>query len=153
MRHVYFSGQANDILQKLGCKKINFKNFIIVNDNKLFLKEGYDIKLKSKQGGFYLGRIKAKQDYYNINFFRILYEFNKDNKDVNVIRLEQRKAFLFVCGRDVIEYEMRKGQLFFVLDDFGNFIGVAKKLGNIYKNILDIGIFLFDQSFSNALVV
>jgi len=62
------------------------------------------------------------------------------------IILNEKSAWLFVCGRDAFEQNImsgdKKSSLVIVLDEQDNVLGLAKKTPQFYKNMLHIGTFL-----------
>ncbi len=59
-----------------------------------------------------------------------------------VINLDHKSAWLFVCGRDVFEESIQNAMrkpVAIVKNHKGEVLGLAKKTGNTYKNIFDIG--------------
>jgi ribosome biogenesis protein Nip4 len=62
------------------------------------------------------------------------------------IILNEKSAWLFVCGRDAFDQNIvsgdKKSSLVIVLDEQENVLGLAKKTPQFYKNMLHIGTFL-----------
>ncbi len=62
------------------------------------------------------------------------------------ITLNEKSAWLFVCGRDAFSDNILKGDtnssLVIVLDENGETLGLAKKKPDMYKNIVHAGQFL-----------
>lgn len=138
-RNVYYNGQLKNISRDLNCS-LDFKIDKIGN---LYFYSNFN---NSVFGGIFLG---YNGDYWTINLFRLLFKSRKN--DNQVIKLDSKKAFLFVCGRDILDLSLESG-MYFVTDSFNNFLGVAVKDGDIFRNLLDIGIFLYERNFASKLM-
>jgi len=117
------------------CKKLEFS---------------FDETVDEKDGlryvnGVNVGKIDKGKYLWNINLFRLV----ADAK--NVLKLDKKKAFLFVCGRDVLDKKGIENKYYFVYDNDDNFLGIAVFNGKVFKNKLNIGIFI-DNSFGKDLV-
>lgn len=103
--------------------------------------------------GVYLGRVKSGVFLPSFNLLKIVAEKEGTNK----VFVDERSAWLFICGRDIfkrgiikVEGSRKKGDYTLVLNKHGECLGfgvilqnldVAKK-GVAVKNVLDIGDFL-----------
>lgn len=95
-------------------------------------------KEKPLRAGAFLGSKQGKQIISSINFLRIL-----GKQSNRKIILNKKAAWLFICGRDVfaenILSKQESSNIVLVIDEDDNVLGLAKKQGNTYKNIYDVG--------------
>ena len=108
--------------------------------------------------GTYLGKVKNGKFFPGFNLLTMLVE-----GEANIIVVEKKSAWLFICGRDifrkgilVVRGSRRKGDHTLVLNEFGeclgfgrivcNLDGAAKKTEVAVKNISDVGDFLRRES-------
>ncbi len=102
--------------------------------------------------GLYLGKIKNGMFFPSFNLLNMLV-----GAAANKIVVDQKAAWLFICGRDVFRVGIvkvmgskRKGDDTLVLNEFGECLGFGKILDDLtssegklaVKNVLDIGDFL-----------
>jgi ribosome biogenesis protein Nip4 len=102
--------------------------------------------------GLYLGKIKNGMFFPSFNFLNLLV-----SAAANKIVVDQKAAWLFICGRDVFRVGIvkvmgskRKGDATLVLNEFGECLGFGKILEDlgasegkiVVKNVLDVGDFL-----------
>ncbi len=102
--------------------------------------------------GLYLGKLKNGMFFPSFNFLNMLM-----GVAANKIVVDQKAAWLFICGRDLFRVGLtkvmgskRKGDATLVLNTFGECLGFGKILtdlntsdGNVaVKNVLDVGDFL-----------
>ncbi|MEM3577147.1 MAG: hypothetical protein QXX51_01655 [Candidatus Bathyarchaeia archaeon] len=103
--------------------------------------------------GVYLGRVKGDVLLPSFNLLKIIAE----KEGANQVFVDERSAWLFICGRDIfkrgitrVEGSGRKGDYTLVLNQHGECLGfgiILKDLdaiekGVAVKNVLDIGDFL-----------
>jgi ribosome biogenesis protein Nip4 len=102
--------------------------------------------------GLYLGKIKNGMFFPSFNFLNLLV-----SAAANKIVVDQKAAWLFICGRDVFRVGIvkvmgskRKGDATLVLNEFGECLGFGKILEDlgasegkiVVKNVLDVWDFL-----------
>ncbi len=102
--------------------------------------------------GLYLGKVKNGMFFPSFNLLNMLV-----GVVANKIVVDQKAAWLFICGRDVFRVGVvkvmgskRKGDATLVLNEFGECLGFGKILEDIggsegrivIKNVLDVGDFL-----------
>ncbi len=102
--------------------------------------------------GLYLGKVKNGLFFPSFNLLNMLV-----SASANKIVVDQKAAWLFICGRDVFRAGVvkvmgskRKGDATLVLNEFGECLGFGKILEDItgsegkivIKNVLDVGDFL-----------
>ncbi len=102
--------------------------------------------------GLYLGKVRNGMFFPSFNLLNMLVSVA-----ANKIVVDQKAAWLFICGRDVfragivkIMGSKRKGDATLVLNEFGECLGFGKILGDLgdskekvaVKNVLDVGDFL-----------
>ena len=106
--------------------------------------------------GLYLGKAKNGMFFPSFNLLNMLV-----GAAANKIVVDQKAAWLFICGRDVFRVGIvkvmgakRKGDATLVLNEFGECLGFGKILEDItgfegriaVKNVLDVGDFLRRES-------
>ena len=106
--------------------------------------------------GLYLGKVKNGMFFPSFNLLNMLV-----GAAANKIVVDQKAAWLFICGRDVFRVGIvkvmgskRKGDATLVLNEFGECLGFGKILEDItgfegriaVKNVLDVGDFLRRES-------
>jgi ribosome biogenesis protein Nip4 len=133
------------------------ENFLVEKKNRYFL---LNQKLKELiyndffHAGAYLG--KARDKVFFPSF--ILLDMIAESKKANKIMVDEKTAWLFICGRDIfkrgitnISGSKRKGDYTLILNQHEECLGFGKILHNIgddrnskvvVKNISDIGDFL-----------
>ncbi|MEM2130329.1 MAG: hypothetical protein QXZ70_07005 [Candidatus Bathyarchaeia archaeon] len=104
--------------------------------------------------GTYLGKIKRGRFFPSFSFLAMLVE-GKSNKVV----VDDKSAWLFVCGRDVfrrgvlrVNSMLRKGDYTLVINGYGECLGFGRILSGlngavnsdevVVKNVSDVGDFL-----------
>lgn len=102
--------------------------------------------------GTYLGKVKNKRFFPSFNLLRMIAE-----DEANEIVVDDKSAWLFICGRDIFKKGIvkvvgskKKGDYALILNGHGECLGFGKILRNLggewegvaVKNILDIGDFL-----------
>jgi ribosome biogenesis protein Nip4 len=102
--------------------------------------------------GLYLGKVRDRVFFPSFNFLNILL-----NSAKNLVIVNEKAAWLFVCGRDVfqegieeIKGSKQKGGFSLVLNQYGECLGfgVVVDFGGrshnkvVVRNLLDIGDFL-----------
>jgi len=101
--------------------------------------------------GLYLGKVKNGVFFPSFNLLNLLV-----SAAPNKILVDQKAAWLFICGRDVFRIGIvkvmgskRKGDTTLVLNEFGECLGFGKIIdfsdseGRVaVKNVLDLGDFL-----------
>ena len=105
--------------------------------------------------GLYLGKIKNGMFFPSFNLLNLLV-----SPAANKIVIDQKAAWLFICGRDVFRVGIAKvmgsklkGDATLVLNEFGECLGFGKILNLTesqskiaVKNVLDVGDFLRRES-------
>ena len=106
--------------------------------------------------GLYLGKIKNGMFFPSFNLLNMLV-----SAAANKIVIDQKAAWLFICGRDVFRVGIvkvmgskRKGDATLVLNEFGECLGFGKILEDLgasegkiaVENVLDVGDFLRRES-------
>jgi ribosome biogenesis protein Nip4 len=102
--------------------------------------------------GRYLGKVENEKFFPSFNLLAILAE-----TAANKVEVEEKAAWLFICGRDIFgegivsfQGSQREGDFTLVLNEFRECLGFGRIAGNLDKanlrvavtNILDIGDFL-----------
>ena len=103
--------------------------------------------------GLYLGKVGNKGIFFpSFNLLNMLVTVA-----ANKIVVDQKAAWLFICGRDVFREGIvkvmgskRKGEAALVINEFGECLGFGKIMGNLdesesklaVNNVLDVGDFL-----------
>jgi len=102
--------------------------------------------------GLYLGKVKNGIFFPSFNLLNMLV-----GAAANKIVVDQKAAWLFICGRDVFRVGIvkvmgskRKGDTTLVLNEFGECLGFGKILDDVtgtggkiaVQNVLDVGDFL-----------
>jgi len=102
--------------------------------------------------GLYLGKVKNGIFFPSFNLLNMLV-----GAAANKIVVDQKAAWLFICGRDVFRVGIvkvmgskRKGDATLVLNEFGECLGFGKILDDLtgtggkiaVQNVLDVGDFL-----------
>ena len=126
----FITGSLNEVCKRIG---FSFDQKIIEKDNLLYV------------DGINVGKIENNKYFWNINLFRLVEQFD------NVLKLDSKKAFLFVCGRDILSKDGIENKYYFVFDSNDNFLGLAVFTGKMYKNKLNIGVFV-DNYFGKSLL-
>ena len=136
--------------------RVNFNSNLVVEKNNRYYLLNPRIKsmLQSDYyyAGLYIGKVKNGIFFPSFNLLNMLV-----NAAANKIVVDQKAAWLFICGRDIffigIEKVMgskRKGDATLVLNEFGECLGFGKILDDltktenkvVIKNVLDVGDFL-----------
>ena len=106
--------------------------------------------------GLYLGKIKNGMFFPSFNLLSLLV-----SAAANKIVVDQKAAWLFICGRDVFRAGIvkvmgskRKGDATLVINEFGECLGFGKILEDLgasegkiaVENVLDVGDFLRRES-------
>jgi ribosome biogenesis protein Nip4 len=102
--------------------------------------------------GTYLGKAKNGKFFPSFNLLAILSE-----SATNKVEVDEKAAWLFICGRDIfgggivsVQGSKREGDFTLVLNEFGECLGFGKIIGNlrlrnmevVLRNISDVGDFL-----------
>ena len=110
------------------------------------------LQLDYYYAGLYLGKVKNGMFFPSFNLLNMLV-----GVAANKIMVDQKAAWLFICGRDVFRVGIvkvmgskRKGDATLVLNEFGECLGFGKILDDLgsskeriaVKNVLDVGDFL-----------
>lgn len=110
------------------------------------------VKVDFFYAGIYLGKVKNGVFLPSFNLLRIIAEKGEANK----VFVDERSAWLFICGRDIfkrgitrVEGSRRKGDYTLVLNKHGECLGFgvirdldAAEKSVAVKNVLDVGDFL-----------
>lgn len=143
-------------LIQFGIRRFDKGNDILfVEDNKYFLitKDIANIIKKTKKpfyAGIYLGKARGKKFFPSINLLNMI-----STKSRNKIWVDDKTAWLFVCGRDIFSEGIKKstktvykGIITFVFNQknevlgFGKAVKKLKEKEVVVTNIFDIGDFL-----------
>ena len=110
------------------------------------------LQLDYYYAGLYLGKVNNGMFFPSFNLLNMLVVVS-----ANKIIVDQKAAWLFICGRDVFRVGIvkvmgskRKGDATLVLNEFGECLGFGKILDDLgdsnervaVKNVLDVGDFL-----------
>ena len=130
-------------------------DFVVKKENRYFLLNSNLKKFAQSDfyyAGAYLGKVKNGIFFPSFNLLAMLARVEADR-----IIVEEKTAWLFICGRDVfrkgivaVHGSLRKGDYALVLNEFGECLGFGKitcrlddeKATVVVKNILDVGDFL-----------
>lgn len=130
-------------------------DFVVKKENRYFLLNSNLKKFAQSDfyyAGAYLGKVKNGIFFPSFNLLAMLARVEADR-----IIVEEKTAWLFICGRDVfrmgivtVHGSLRKGDYALVLNEFGECLGFGKitcrlddeKATVALKNILDVGDFL-----------
>jgi len=130
-------------------------DFVVKKENRYFLLNSNLKKFAQSDfyyAGAYLGKVKNGIFFSSFNLLAMLARVEADR-----IIVEEKTAWLFICGRDVfrkgivaVHGSLRKGDYALVLNEFGECLGFGKitcrlddeKATVALKNILDVGDFL-----------
>jgi ribosome biogenesis protein Nip4 len=147
----------NSFAKLLGAELRLDERFVAKRTNRYFLLNRELKELAEKCGGWfsagtYLGEVKGGEFHPSFPLLFMIAE-----KAKNKVTVDDKSAWLFVCGRDLfkegilkIEGSQRKGDYTLVFNRYGECLGYGrivkdlKKLkgGLAVKNLLDIGDFL-----------
>lgn len=145
----------NDFVARFGVKVEFDEENIVKRDNRYFL---LSYRLKGLvatdffYAGIYLGRVKSGVFIPSFNLIKIIAGAEGANK----VFVNERSAWLFICGRDIfkrgvikVEGSRREGDYALVLNKHGECLGFGiiqdldtVEKGVAVKNVLDIGDFL-----------
>ncbi|MBN1175133.1 hypothetical protein JXA48_00670 [Candidatus Woesearchaeota archaeon] len=134
-----FVNQFTDDFDFDSVMKIN-KKYYLVNPQIRLLLEKLDME-EVRSAGLFLGEEKSKKFNSSINLLNLL----KDKTD-RFVKLNDKSAWLFICGRDVFDENIiEKGNVnssVLVLNDKEEVIGLGKfdkKDKKLLKNFYDLG--------------
>ncbi|MEM2970964.1 MAG: hypothetical protein QW270_00875 [Candidatus Bathyarchaeia archaeon] len=119
--------------------------FLLNEELKKFVRENFFY------AGVYLGKVKGGKFFPSFNLLRMIAE-----KGANKIVVDEKTAWLFICGRDIFKQGIiqvfgskKRGDYTLILNRHGECLGFGKILHNldeaegvVVKNIVDIGDFL-----------
>ena len=93
--------------------------------------------------------------YRNKTFWPTKY-FLENNKRIirNYVIIDSKTEFLFTCGRDLFKKSIKckKGSgLLVVFNTYGEVLGIVREQKKIYKNILNIGLFLKEDELEGVI--
>lgn len=146
----------SDFAERFGVKIEFDEGNVVEKEGRYFL---LDDRLKGLvaddffYAGVYLGMVKNDVFLPSFNLLKIIAEKEGANK----VFVDERSAWLFICGRDIfkrgitkIEGSRRKGDYTLVLNRHSECLGFgvilkdldAAEKGVVVKNVLDIGDFL-----------
>lgn len=146
-----------DFAKLFGAKLSLDKNLIVKKRNSIFLLS-HNLKAVAEEtydwlfAGMYLGKVDGGKFFPSFLLLSIIADCAK-----NKLIVDDKTAWLFICGRDVFKegilkaYGSRnKGAYTLVLNSYGECLGFGKiernldkaKSGVVVKNILDVGDFL-----------
>lgn len=140
---------------KLNAKLFLDPEFVVEREDRYFLLNK-DLKGIARKdffyAGLYLGKMKKGKFFPSFNLLAMLAE-TKANKVV----VDEKAAWLFICGRDIfseglkaVQGSRRKGDFTLVLNTFGECLGfgrivhdLSSKVGDVaVSNVSDVGDFL-----------
>ena len=145
----------NEFVSRFGVSISLNENLVVKRKNRYFLLSKELKKLARGSffyAGIYLGKIKGGKFFPSFNLLRMIAE-----KEANKIIVDEKTAWLFICGRDIFKRGIirvvgsgRKGSFTLVLNQDGACLGFGKILTSLdeeresvaVKNVLDIGDFL-----------
>jgi ribosome biogenesis protein Nip4 len=145
----------NDFMSRFNSSISLDERFIVKKENRYFLlNENLKTLIMENffYAGIYLGKIKNGKFFPSFSLLRIVAE-----RRANKVIVDNKTAWLFVCGRDVFKRGIvkavgskRKGDYTLVLNEHGECLGFGRILCNLgeekdnvaIKNISDIGDFL-----------
>jgi len=144
----------NDFISRFNSSASLDERFIIEKQNRYFLLNENLKKLITEDffyAGIYLGKTKNGKFFPSFSLLRIVAE-----RRANKVIVDDKTAWLFICGRDVFKRGIvkavgskRKGDYTLILNEHGKCLGFGKicDLNNerddvAIKNISDIGDFL-----------
>ena len=146
----------SDFVERFGIKIEFDEENVVEKENRYFL---LNDRLKGLiaddffYAGVYLGMVKSDVFLPSVNLLKIIAKNEKANK----VFVDERSAWLFICGRDLfkrgitkIEGSRKKGDYTLILNRYGECLGFgiilkdldAVEKGVVVKNVLDIGDFL-----------
>jgi len=135
------------------------EKFVLKKDNKYFLLNNELKKLISKDffyAGEYLGKTRKGRFFPSFNLLRMIAQV-----EANKISVNEKAAWLFICGRDIFRQGIvkvvgsnEKGDYTLILNHHGECLGFGMIQRHLYgkgnevsvRNILDIGDFLRRES-------
>lgn len=145
----------NEFANQFGAHLRLDKSLIVQKQDRYFLLNQALKRLVTKDffyAGLYLGKIKKKRFFPSFILLKMIAQ-----KKANRIIVDEKSAWLFVCGRDIFrrgiieaEGSKRKGAYTLILNQHDECLGFGKilrdlgeaKTGVAVKNISDIGDFL-----------
>jgi ribosome biogenesis protein Nip4 len=140
---------------RFGCR-VAFNSELVVEKNQRYyllnprLKK--ELQVTYYYAGLYLGKVKNGMFFPSFNLLNMLVSVA-----ANKIVVDQKAAWLFICGRDVFRTGIskvmgskRKGDVTLVLNEFGECLGFGQIIDDLnmlegrvaIKNVLDAGDFL-----------
>ena len=111
-----------------------------------------ELQVNYYYAGLYLGKVKSDRFFPSFNLLNMLV-----SAAANKIVVDQKAAWLFICGRDIFRTGIikvmgskRNGDATLILNEFGECLGFGKILDDLVesngkvavKNVLDVGDFL-----------
>jgi ribosome biogenesis protein Nip4 len=102
--------------------------------------------------GRYLGKVKGEKFFPSFNLLAILSE-----TAANKVEVDEKAAWLFICGRDIfglgivsVQGSHQEGDFTLIVNEFGECLGFGKIIGNlssrnkevVLRNVSDVGDFL-----------
>lgn len=144
-----------DFVNRFGANIRLNKKLIVKRENRYFLLDETLKKLITKDfyhAGTYLGKTRNEKFFPSFILLKLVAE-----KKANKIMVNDKTAWLFICGRDIfrkgitkIVGSKRKDDYTLILNQYGECLGFGKILYNLdeersevaVKNISDIGDFL-----------
>ena len=145
----------NDFISRFNSNIGLDERFIAKKENRYFLLNENLKRLALRNffyAGTYLGKIKNGRFFPSFSLLRIISE-----RRANKVIVDDKTAWLFICGRDVFKKGIlkaagskKKDDYTLILDKYGECLGFGRILSNLseekddvaIKNISDIGDFL-----------
>jgi len=140
---------------RFGCR-VAFNSELVVEKNQRYYLLNPRLKkivqVDYYYSGLYLGKVKKGMFFPSFNLLNMLV-----GVAANKIVVDQKAAWLFICGRDLFRVGItkimgskRKGDATLVLNEFGECLGFGMILNDLntsegkvaVKNVLDVGDFL-----------
>lgn len=126
----------------------NGRFFLVNNSLKPYISKDF------YYAGVYLGKVKGGKFFPSFNLLNMLAK-----KDANRIMVNEKAAWLFICGRDVLQMAIvktygsgKKNTNTLVINEFGECLGFGRIIENLsgavgegsvaVRNVSDIGDFL-----------
>ena len=144
-----------DFAAKVNAKLTLDYRFIVEKEDRYFLLND-ELKIVARQdlfyAGLYLGKLKKGKFFPSFNLLSILAE-----KKANQVVVDEKAAWLFICGRDIfgagitaVRGSRRKGDFTLVVNVFGECLGFGRIIQDLnskgsstaIQNVSDVGDFL-----------
>ena len=136
--------------------KITFNLDLVVENGGRYFLLNKNLKAIAPRSFFYAGRYLAKVEngkfFPSFNLLAILSE-----TAANKVEVDEKAAWLFICGRDIfglgivsVQGSHREGDFTLIVNEFGECLGFGRIIGNlnsrnkevVLRNVSDVGDFL-----------